>query len=357
MKHDPHNSIASTLTHSSTLRRLLYEALAALGLDPTDTYRQAYQGVVLAPPLLNAREDHDNAPRFWQALEGISGDVDIGLHLGETMQPRPMDVVGYLLLASRDLGQALESFVRFQHILSGGFAARLELEGEQARLIVDLNYRGVGSLRQQMECLALLLQKMLASINNDGSFHLSGLDFRHPAPRRQSEHRRLFGLLPRFAQAHDALIFPRAWLGRPSRSANPRLFAVLWAQAEVELAELQENQLLNRVRYWLEVNLGVQLCALAHCAKALGFSAGALQRALAEQQQSFRQLHDEVRRLRAQSLLEQGLAIREVARACGFAELSPFYRAFRRWQGDTPQAYRLLATDAETPAQTAQALR
>lgn len=339
MPHDPHNSIASALTHSSTLRRLLYEALAALGLDPTDTYRQAYQGVVLAPPLLNAREDHDNAPRFWQALAGISGDADIGLHLGETMQPRPMDVVGYLLLASRDLGQALESFVRFQHILSGGFAARLELEGEQARLIFDLNYRGVGSLRQQMECLALLLQKMLASVN-DGGFALDGVEFRHQAPRRLSEHRRLFGLLPRFAQAHDALIFPRAWLSRPSRSANPRLFAVLWAQAEVELAELEENQLLNRVRYWLEVNLGVQLCDLPRCATALGYSVSGLQRALTEQQQSFRQLHDEVRRLRAQTLLESGLVIREVARACGFAELSPFYRAFKRWQGATPLAYR-----------------
>lgn len=339
MPHDPHNSIASALTHSSTLRRLLYEALAGLGLDPTDTYRQAYQGVVLAPPLLNAREDHDNAPRFWQALAGISGDPDIGLHLGETMQPRPMDVVGYLLLASRDLGQALESFVRFQHILSGGFAARLELEGEQARLIFDLNYRGVGSLRQQMECLALLLQKMLASVN-DGGFALDGVAFRHPAPRRLSEHRRLFGLLPRFAQAHDALIFPRAWLSRPSRSANPRLFAVLWAQAEVELAELEENQLLNRVRYWLEVNLGVQLCDLPRCATALGYSVSGLQRALTEQQQSFRQLHDEVRRLRAQTLLDSGLAIREVARACGFAELSPFYRAFKRWQGATPLAYR-----------------
>ncbi|MCE5364228.1 AraC family transcriptional regulator [Pseudomonas anguilliseptica] len=339
MQHDPHNSIASALTHSSTLRRLLYEALAALGLDPTDTYRQAYQGVVLAPPLLNAREDHDNAPRFWQALAGISGDDDIGLHLGERMQPRPMDVVGYLLLASRDLNQALESFVRFQHILSGGFAARLELEGEQARLIFDLNYRGVGSLRQQMECLALLLQKMLASVN-DGGFALDAVEFRHPAPRRLSEHRRLFGLLPRFAQAHDALIFPRAWLSRPSRSANPRLFTVLWAQAELELGELEENQLLNRVRYWLEVNLGVQLCDLPRCATALGYSVSGLQRALAEQQQSFRQLHDEVRRQRAQALLDSGLAIREVARACGFAELSPFYRAFRRWQGATPQGFR-----------------
>lgn len=339
MDADPPHTDSAALTHSATLRRLLYEALAELGLDPTATYRRAYRGMPLAPPRLEAREGHDNAPLFWQALAGISGDADIGLHLGEVMKPRPMDVVGYLLLASRDLRQALDSFVRFQHILSGGFAARLEAQGETARLILDLNYRGVGPLRQQMECLALLLQKMLASVTDD-DFRLTGIDFRHPRPPRLDEHRRLFGLTPRFTQAHDALLFPRALLGRPSRSASPRLFALLSGQAERELAELAENQLLNRVRYWLGVNLGVQLCSLGGCAQALNLTTGALQRALAEQGSSFRVLHDEVRRSRAQELLEAGQAIREVARACGFAELSPFYRAFRRWQGATPDAYR-----------------
>lgn len=323
------------LTHSSTLRRLLYEALTALGLDPTHTYRQAYAGVALAAPLLEAREDHDNAPRFWQALEGITGDADIGLHLGEMMQPRPMDVVGYLLLAARDLRQGLQAFVRFQHILSGGFAARLEEEGEQVRLVIDLNYREVGSLRQQMECLAVLLMKMLAAAS--GELPLLGVDFRHRAPRRLGEHRRLLGVEPRFAQAHDALILPRALLARPSRSASPRLFEVLSEEAEKQLAGLVENQLLARVRYWLELNIGATTCTLQACAQALGSNRSALQRALSEQGSSFRLLHDEVRRLCALRLLDQGLSVREVARACGFAELSPFYRAFRRWQGGTPR--------------------
>ena len=35
-----------------------------------------------------------------------------------------------------------------------------------------------------------------------------------------------------------------------------------------------------------------------------------------------------------------GLDPREVARACGFSELSPFYRAFRRWYGMPPEVYR-----------------
>ncbi len=330
----PDNAFVA-LTHSSTLRRLLYEALAALGFDPTDTYRRAYAGVALAAPLLEAREEHDNAPRFWQALEGISGDVDIGLHLGEVMQPRPMDVVSYLLLAARDLRQGLQAFVRFQHILSGGFAARLEEQGDEARLVIDLNYREVGSLRQQMECLAVLLTKMLASAG--GELPLLGVEFRHRAPRKFAEHRRLLGVEPRFSRPHDVLILPRALLSRPSRSASPRLFEVLSEEAEKQLAGLLENQLLVRVRYWLEVNLGTTVCSLEACALALDSTRSALQRSLSEQGSSFRALHDEVRRLRALRLLDQGLGIREVARACGFAELSPFYRAFRRWQGGTPR--------------------
>jgi AraC-like DNA-binding protein len=246
-----------------------------------------------------------------------------------------MDVVGYLLLAARDLRQGLQAFVRFQHILSGGFAARLEEKGEQVRLVIDLNYREVGSLRQQMECLAVLLMKMLAAAS--GELPLLGVDFRHRAPRRLGEHRRLLGVEPRFAQAHDALILPRALLARPSRSASPRLFEVLSEEAEKQLAGLVENQLLARVRYWLELNIGATICTLQACAQALGSNRSALQRALSEQGSSFRLLHDEVRRLCALRLLDQGLSVREVARACGFAELSPFYRAFRRWQGGTPR--------------------
>ena len=152
------SSLAGTapLTHSATLRRLLYEALTELGHDPASIYRRANQHRRLVPPPTEGRLSHDEAPLFWQAADALCGDPDIGLHLGEVMQPRLLDVVGYLLLASRDLQQALDSFLRFQHILAGGFVAQLRVEGERACLVLDLNYRGFGPLRQQMECLALL---------------------------------------------------------------------------------------------------------------------------------------------------------------------------------------------------------
>ena len=329
----------SPLTHSATLRRLLYEGLAELGFDPATIYRGTNQYRRLVPPPMEGRLSHDEAPLFWLAADHLTGDADIGLHLGEVMKPRLLDVVGYLLLASRDLGEALHSFLRFQHILAGGFVAQLQIEGDQARLVLDLNYQAFAPLRQQMECLTLLFLKLLRFITDD-EFCIVALEFRHPRPRRLGEHRRLFGLLPEFSRPHDALCFPAALLKRPSRTANPGLHRLLWQHAEEQLAQLVENDLLNRLRYLLGVRLGQADCSLQACAAELGLPPAALQRGLAAQNSTLRQVREAVQQARAHELLQAGHSIRDVCRACGFAELSPFYRAFRRWYGIAPDAYR-----------------
>ena len=190
-----------------------------------------------------------------------------------------------------------------------------------------------------MECLALLFIKLLRLVT-DNEFRITGLDFRHARPARVGEHRRLFGLLPNFAAAHDALWFPAALLRRPSRNANPGLHRLLWQHAQAQLAELVENDLLNRLSYLLGVRLGQADCSLRACAGELGMTAAALQRGLAAQGSHFTQVREAIQQARAHELLQGGLAIREVARACGFAELSPFYRAFKRWYGIAPDAYR-----------------
>ena len=328
------------LTHSSTLHRLLYEALAALGYDPAQIYKSAY-GAQTPAPNAEQRKAHDLAPLFWQALPTLTQDAQIGLHLGEKMQPRPLDVVSYLQLASGDLRQALGFFVRYQHIISGGFSASLEEDGERARLIIDLNYQGFGSLAQQMECLALLISKHLAQLTELRA-PVTAVYFRHAAPRKLSEHRRLWGFLPHFNAEHDVLEFPAALLDRPSRNAAPELLAVLTAHADQQLAALSGNSLLNRVRYWQHGQLGQGPCTLALCAQALGLSAPALQRSLQAQGSHFREQLEAVRRQRSRQLMQQGASIHEMARALGFSELSPFYRAFRRWWGCTPQQWHQL---------------
>jgi AraC-like DNA-binding protein len=55
----------------------------------------------------------------------------------------------------------------------------------------------------------------------------------------------------------------------------------------------------------------------------------------------FGQLVEDARKARALLLLEDHkLSMAEIAFLLGYAEPSAFFRAFRRWTGDTPRAFR-----------------
>jgi AraC-like DNA-binding protein len=76
-------------------------------------------------------------------------------------------------------------------------------------------------------------------------------------------------------------------------------------------------------------------------ARRLALSARTLHRRLAEEGTGFSALVDEVRRTRALALLEDGkLAASQAAFLLGFQDPAAFFRAFRRWTGTTPRAWR-----------------
>ena len=66
-----------------------------------------------------------------------------------------------------------------------------------------------------------------------------------------------------------------------------------------------------------------------------------LQRRLASEGVSYQQLLDETRKEAAvRYISEPTLAICEVAYLVGYSEPAPFHRAFKRWYGMTPEAFR-----------------
>jgi AraC-like DNA-binding protein len=66
-----------------------------------------------------------------------------------------------------------------------------------------------------------------------------------------------------------------------------------------------------------------------------------IQRSLSEEQTSYRQLVDEVRKsLAIEHLSHPGTSATDVAFLLGFSEPSAFTRAFRRWTGTAPTEFR-----------------
>jgi AraC-like DNA-binding protein len=64
-----------------------------------------------------------------------------------------------------------------------------------------------------------------------------------------------------------------------------------------------------------------------------------LQRRLRECGTTFRQLSNEVRLELANEQLASSATVLQVAEAAGFAEVSSFHRAFKRWTGQTPKRF------------------
>jgi AraC-like DNA-binding protein len=76
-------------------------------------------------------------------------------------------------------------------------------------------------------------------------------------------------------------------------------------------------------------------------ARQLALSGRTLQRRLTPKASPIRNCSTRrARKRRGRHLSESALAIREVAYLVGYSEPAPFYRAFKRWYGTTPEVFR-----------------
>jgi AraC-like DNA-binding protein len=249
--------------------------------------------------------------------------------------------VGYAVINSPTLGDALSRAVRYHMIWNEGAEFKLETDGEQVRLAyhyVDLNGAGC---RQDCEMTLALIMSF--------GRRVTGVDwtprevrFQHSEPADTSEHRRIFRAPLSFEKPVSELVFESRVLELPLAEADPGLCVVLDRQVEGLLAKLpRRGGLSDGVRALLRQAINGGDPGLEAISQQLGLSPRTLQRKLKEEHTSHQDLLDEMRRdLSVSYLREPEMAICEVAYLLGFSEPSAFHRAFRRWTGTTPRAYR-----------------
>jgi AraC-like DNA-binding protein len=165
--------------------------------------------------------------------------------------------------------------------------------------------------------------------------------FEHAPPADVREHRRIFACPVTFGADRNEMVFPAAALDLPHARPDPALFALLERYAKGLIDRLPGATTLSaRVAEALVPRLpGTP--TVETVARALRLSARSLQRYLKEEGTTFATVHDGVRRRHSEvALRDRRRSIAEVARSMGFADQSAFHKAFVRWTGMTPGAYR-----------------
>jgi AraC-like DNA-binding protein len=165
------------------------------------------------------------------------------------------------------------------------------------------------------------------------------LPYRRPADIRP--YRRFFEAPVRFDAARAALVFPCDMLRCAVHDADPAVYREL-TERVADLEAAGGGDLLFQVRRVLRNLLLSGGGNIDSVARAFDMNKRTLNRRLRERGLSFRELLDETRyQIACQMLAESDLVIVEIAAVLDYADAAAFIRAFRRWSGTTPNAWRM----------------
>jgi AraC-like DNA-binding protein len=276
---------------------------------------------------------------LWQAIENHANRRPIGLHMARrAARVEALDIVGYLFRASTHIRALSAVLERYGRLLNENSRQRIA-EGPLGCIIEDGPLYGPQWPAAYAEYTAafycLLLQRWTRN-----RLTPSRITFRHPAPSSIEPYHALFDCPVDFAQPRLALTYPRRLLEEPLLGADSTLHRHLARQADILLAQLPPASFHAQVVRAIDASL-IDGPTLARVARQLGLGARTLQRRLQDEGLAFRRLLDERRRHAADTgLRDLSLGIEDCAERCGFTQSSAFRRAFRRWTGRSPSAFR-----------------
>jgi AraC-like DNA-binding protein len=323
-------------TDASILLKLASKAMANAGIPADQVFTQA--GIALSE-IANNRERTPYAAQnaFWQALERITDDPDIGLHLSEFMPVFRGQVLEYLFFSSRNFGDGLKRSLAYQRLLTDVTATRLVITPQHCYL-AD---RTDSSLQRHFgECLVGGTLQFFKLVT-DGQFKPQEVHFMHVEGAAPSEYERIYGCPVTLGCAEGRLYFNREVLNHVIWQSEPGLLRLHEKMANEKLAELQRNDLVTNVSRAIGAGLESGDISLQAVAQSLGIPERRLRSQLTEAETSFNQILMDYRsRLARRLLAKTRESIEQIVYLTGFSDPSTFYRAFKRWTGETPLEYR-----------------
>jgi AraC-like DNA-binding protein len=270
----------------------------------------------------------------------LTGDPAFGLHWIERSPMTRFDVFAPIATHAPTLRHALDFVLAFQPILS----KRVLLEAVERRDSLLLRCTSsVGPELSRRVHAELTMFGILRLVRYAGvpDTAVRQLSFAYPAPSYEQEYTRVAPVPPRFERPSTDVELASSWLDRPLDGANAELYQVLKSQAQLVLARLQNgSDYSSRVRDYLGRMLP-RIPDMPETARALDLSVRSLRRRLVEEGASYSQIVEQAQQVAAQQLLaDPARPIKQVSYEVGFGSTPSFVRAFKRWTGESPSAFR-----------------
>lgn len=279
---------------------------------------------------------------YYDLIEHIAGpdDHDFPFRYAEALAVDDLGALGLAVKTAPTVEGALERLVRYVLVLSDTLEYELAdtPSGRVFTLTGRPHHRRGAALAN--ECaLAAVLSSVRQSLGT--RLRPDAVTFRHPGPADDRPHRAFFGCPVQFEADTDGLHLSPGHLAQPTLLADDGLSTYLLDRLDDLKARRAERSVVDDVRAAVADALPDGQPSKSLIARRLGMSERTLHRQLADHGETFQAITTAARRDAAQSLLTTtGHGLADVAFLTGFADQTAFTRAFKRWTGQTPAAFR-----------------
>lgn len=316
--------------------------LTRLGVDPDSVIAESG----LDP---GSFDDPENRISFVDLGQFLSLCVErtgcghFGLLMGQDAGLGALGLVGHLAQHSPDVGSAIRDAISYLHLHDRGALPVLWMSGNSAVLSYTVYQPDVPGIKQIYDVALAITFNVLQSLVGPG-WKASEVRLSHQPPEDIQPYRRYFRTRVCFSAEHSAIVFPASLLDRPLDSANALVHQQIMAQLQI-LETQGTGDLSSQIRrVLLRLLVGgarQDETSLGRIADLFAIHRRTLNRRLSVEGTSFRELIEESRYDIARQLLrDTGLSALDIASTLDYADAAAFSRAFRRWSGTTPAAWR-----------------
>jgi AraC-like DNA-binding protein len=282
-------------------------------------------------------------PEFGRLLQhcvSITGEEAFALDAAEQLQPQILHSLGLAWLASDTVYDGLRRLVRFSRLISTGMDLKLNEDNDMVQLTLahdpefeelstaDRDY-AVGIVTRMCR---LTLGEYLAPIK---------VSLDRPQPEHPEKWEYMLACHVEFGSSNTCITWSRADISEPLVTGDPALARINDEYTQTYLnafaARSTTREVVNKIVERLPDGPPNQ----QQIADALHVSNRTLQRKLKDEGTSFMDLLQNTRmQLACKYLRQPSRSVVETAYMLGFSEPSTFSRAFKRWTGLAPAAYR-----------------
>ncbi|WGD29720.1 AraC family transcriptional regulator [Ancylobacter sp. WKF20] len=303
--------------------------LARHNLNPADL-EDAYRRVPLSDFIAFCEEAAD-----------LVGDCALGLRLGAELRPDQLGSLNLMMTTSPTLGAALAAFSAWARAMQEGWTIQLAAGDIGADYIYRLDIPDASSARQDIEHSLANICGLIRLRMGMGWAPLE-VHFEHGAKAQRRQYEAIFRAPVFFEQPVSKIVIRHADLDQKAARLNFALMPLIESHLrDVTEAMRGESGIAQDAALVIARCLGTRPVTVTVVARELGLSSRSLQRRLAEEGVSFRDLVKAQRRRVAETLLGHSKrgSLTSIAMSAGYADGAVLSRAFKSWTGSAPSGY------------------